>query len=178
MNSKEYKKFINELYGSGSIDDIQKAILLWGAERNLIDFNLDNELAMLNEELDEYLEADFDDNNYLKLDALCDIYVVYTQTEVKAMFNDLDKELNNQALKHFKLVYKLIPNTITAMGYDFNKCMEEVLKEISSRRQDPKQQEDWEKHGVPKGAKWQKDREQCSETLYKADFSNCLLKDK
>ena len=66
-------------------------------------------------------------------------------------------------------------NFIEDKGYDSNKVANEVFKEISCRKQDPKQEEEWDLYGV--SGKWQKWREQPKEELYKADFSSCLLED-
>ena len=56
------------------------------------------------------------------------------------------------------------------MGYDNDKCMDETVKEISSRKQDPIQQELWFKSGYD-GTKWMKDLNQDPSTLYKADYN-------
>ena len=66
---------------------------------------------------------------------------------------------------------------IRKMGYDPILTLNETVKEISSRKQDPKQKQAWKQYGILKGDKWQKDVNQCSETIYKADFSLCKLKD-
>jgi hypothetical protein len=52
------------------------------------------------------------------------------------------------------------------MDYGLDNVMTEVVKEISSRRQCPKQKEEWDKNGA-KG-KWQKDRSQTD--TYKAKY--------
>ena len=59
-------------------------------------------------------------------------------------------------------------NEAELMGYDMDKAMNEVVKEISSRVQDPIQKEEWSKSGAV--GKWQKDLNQNEDTLYKADF--------
>lgn len=58
-------------------------------------------------------------------------------------------------------------------GYDFEKCMLETIKEISSRRQDPKQFADWVENGA--SGKWLKNQNQDPDTLYKADYESCKL---
>ena len=67
-------------------------------------------------------------------------------------------------------------NEVELMQYDNNKCMNETVKEISSRKQDPAQKEIWEKWGYD-GCKWQKDPKQEPDTLYEADYYSCA-KDK
>jgi len=59
------------------------------------------------------------------------------------------------------------------LGYSPELTMDETLKEIESRMQDPDQAEQWDWYGVPEGAKWQKWKEQPKNTLYKADYSKC-----
>lgn len=61
-------------------------------------------------------------------------------------------------------------NEVELMGYDNDKCMDETVKEISSRKQDPIQQELWFKSGYD-GTKWMKDINQDPSTLYKADYN-------
>jgi len=63
-------------------------------------------------------------------------------------------------------------NQLELMGYDANKVMNETIKEISSRKQDPVQQEIWSKWGFD-GTKWQKDKNQPKDTLYVADYDGC-----
>jgi len=61
-------------------------------------------------------------------------------------------------------------NETENMGYNSELTMLEVIREISSRQQCPKQaQRDWY------GEKWQKNTNQPKETLYKADFNKCKL---
>jgi hypothetical protein len=61
---------------------------------------------------------------------------------------------------------------IEHLGYDFECVMNETIKEISSRQQDPEQKKRWKKNGS-NGEKWQKDKSQDKNTLYKADYSKC-----
>jgi len=53
------------------------------------------------------------------------------------------------------------------MGYDVDGVMNEVVKEISSRNQCPKQKEDWDKNGA--NGKWLKDKNQ--NDTYKAKYN-------
>lgn len=62
-------------------------------------------------------------------------------------------------------------NEVELMGYDNLKCNDEVFKEISSRRQDPKQAMEWSING--RGGKWNKWIEQPKESLYKANYEGC-----
>jgi len=64
-------------------------------------------------------------------------------------------------------------NETENMGYNSDLTMLEVIREISSRVQDPKQKIDWAMNGVQ--GKWLKDKEQPKDAMYKADFNKCKL---
>lgn len=64
---------------------------------------------------------------------------------------------------------------LNKLGYAPEFAMDETLKEIESRIQDPDQAEQWDLLDyVPPGVKWLKWREQPEDTLYKANYSSCL----
>lgn len=65
-------------------------------------------------------------------------------------------------------------NEMELEGYNVDLVMKQILKEISSRRQDPDQWKQWFSDG-PSG-KWLKDKNQDPSTLYTADFSTCKMK--
>ena len=65
-------------------------------------------------------------------------------------------------------------NEVETMGYDFDKTLDETIKEISSRQQDPIQKEMWAKWGYD-NTKWKKDINQDKSTLYKANYEDCKL---
>lgn len=58
---------------------------------------------------------------------------------------------------------------IHKLGYNPNIAMNETLKEISSRQQDPIQKDIWTKCGA--SGKWEKNKSQEPSTLYKADYT-------
>jgi len=58
-------------------------------------------------------------------------------------------------------------NLVEIEGYNSSQCLEECLKEISSREQDPVQKLD----GRKPGEKWLKWVNQPEDTLYKADYA-------
>jgi len=60
-------------------------------------------------------------------------------------------------------------NEVELMGYDSAETFSETIKEISSRKQDPIQAHNWSVNGS-NGEKWQKDLNQCQDTLYKAVY--------
>jgi hypothetical protein len=66
----------------------------------------------------------------------------------------------------FQELFDLSKSYICLYGYDLDKCMDEVIKEISSRR------------GAmnPSTGKWEKFTDPISKSeWYKADYTNCLL---
>ena len=65
-------------------------------------------------------------------------------------------------------------NEVETMGYDFDKTLDETIKEISSRQQDPIQKDIWDKWGYD-NTKWKKDINQDKSTLYKANYEDCKL---
>jgi hypothetical protein len=66
--------------------------------------------------------------------------------------------------------------SIRKAGYDPVLALNEVVKEISSRKQDPEQEKKWLKGNKESGEKWLKWKDQPKDTLYKADFSKAKLK--
>jgi len=70
-------------------------------------------------------------------------------------------------------VYSL--DAVAKLGYEPKCVMNEVGKEINSRKQDPKQKEEWDKHEPNPNDKWRKDPNQPQEEKYKADFSKCKV---
>ena len=56
------------------------------------------------------------------------------------------------------------------LGYEVDDVMDETLKEIESRKQDPIQVSEWRLRGSS-GEKWKKDKNQNIHTLYKANYT-------
>jgi len=154
-------------------EEIDKRIIAWGLERGLTEFNVDNENRLFAEELQEFNDALEADDTHELIDSQCDMYVVYTQTMSKALNNTDDSQDIKLLHKDNPAIYFNIPHVVEALGFDFNQCMDECLKEIESRKQDPAQKKEWEKNGIT--GKFQKWKEQPENTLYKADYSKCLL---
>jgi len=65
---------------------------------------------------------------------------------------------------------------IRKAGYNPKCTLQETVKEISSRKQDPAQAERWAKGEKEDGEKWLKDKSQDKSELYKADFEKCKIK--
>ena len=59
---------------------------------------------------------------------------------------------------------------IWKMGYDPDKCMDECIKHISSRRQDPTQKAVWGQWGA--AGKWLKDKSQTD--VYMPNYKECV----
>lgn len=164
---------------------------IWREERNnnSKQFVVNTEVGNLLEECKEYLDA-VDD--YERIDALCDICVFsinalsYLKFKIEKfdIFSNpcifriighvgrIGTQLETQS-EHLINILKHSKSMMIELGYDFEKCMLETIKEISSREQDPKQKEEWSKNG-PSG-KWQKNKQQNPDTLYKADYESCKL---
>jgi len=106
---------------------IEEEILCWGIERNLINYDAHTEARIFVEELAEYLAAE---NDHEKIDALCDMFVVYTQTLAKA--GKAGVPILEDTPEYFR--YSTLLEEIEKMGYNPVCCMEECLLEINSRK--------------------------------------------
>lgn len=160
----------------------------WRKERGLdlsqgFGFDLDKQVSFITEEVTEYLRAEDEQE---EVDALCDIMVFCINgasllVDIKSSYefvnfkNDVTiytifKQLNEiQSLttptEHFLFncidICRII---LRNMGYELNKCMDETLKEIESRRGDF--------NSI--SGKWEKFKDEESKKLwYKADYSKC-----
>lgn len=169
---------------------------LWRKERGLditqgFEFNLDTQCSFVFEEIGvEYLRSK---NEYEKVDALCDTFM-YQINGLSLLYRGIENFLSAyEQYKNEKYNLKasdILINTsvclsgdmdkvesfvinsvacikgIESMGYDFNKCMEETLKEIESRK------------GAlnPDTGKWEKFKDEESQKLwYKANYESCKL---
>jgi glyoxylate carboligase len=108
------------------------------------------------------------------IDSYCDRYVFMVGALAKSYINN--QPIEGQLLEYYQEFTK-IPNTIKELGFDFVKCMDECFLEISSRKQDLDQKLKWEAQGGSLGEKWQKDLNQNPDTLYKADYKKCRIKE-
>jgi len=168
----------------------------WRTSRNMQDmkFEFNVQVANILEEVTEYLRAKDD---HERVDALCDISVfvinnlvmlgckrptIYNSyfnysynlldiPELCSLLQDKDVKSRIEYLNEMITVCLL---SITNLGYDYEKCMLETIKEISSREQDPSQADLWYNQGI--SGKWEKNRMQDPKTLYKADYSSCVIK--
>ena len=129
----------------------------WREDRNLSSHNYRVFFANVIEELLEPLYHKDDIPRMVK-----EIMDIYYPEECNLKENEIVDTLTD--------IRVFAENETENMGYNSELTMLEVIREISSRRQCPKQaQRDWY------GEKWQKNTNQPKETLYKADFNKCKL---
>lgn len=148
--------------------DIQAQIIDWNICRNNIDYDEASELAMYASEAQE--EIDADGNIHEIIDANCDKFVLMVGALAKSGY--ANKGLSEAMLVNYE-EFKKIPKRVKSLGYCFRKAMKECLAEINSREQDPQQAKDWAESGA--SGKWEKNKSQNPDTLYKADYSKALL---
>ena len=162
-------------------------------DRNLnnMEYYVEVQMGNILSECAEYLHAKCE---YEKVDALCDISVFalnalsylednpmiklpFPQLIVGSPFVTIIRltvdmyEYDNKRVLHDILTYCV--RLTQELGFNYELCMLETIKEISSRKQDPAQAYKWYVHGV--SGKWQKDRGQDPKTLYVADYSKCRV---
>lgn len=140
----------------------------WRSERRLSETNQFNNLkSNISEEIKEYREAK-DDNE--RIDALCDILVFI----INAMPKDINAELWGDLIdciedrmsypEFLSFTAREILYEIITMGYNPYDCMDETIKEISSRTG---------KWNESKG-KWIKDTsDEAKANWYKANYDRC-----
>ena len=174
------------------MEEILNRLAKWRNERGLdkIEFDAEKQASFIFEEIGvEYLRAK---NEHEKVDALCDTFVfsVNGLALIKGGISALTKRHTIVEFNSFSAytilidANELLDDTITprdatyilssiasisasmidSMGYDFEKCMEETLKEIESRTGAFNETTGkWEKFKTEEAkAKW-----------YKADYSWC-----
>lgn len=157
------------------------------------EFVLNKQVGFMLSECSEYLDAD---NEFDKVDALCDISVFAINAyfliskdqrplfEIEDSYGDgitIHDIINstNHLLKSSNISMSLsfiVEKAIVRLGsmeYDFEKCMLETIKEISSRTQDPIQAIEWQENGA--SGKWQKDKNQDASTRYEANYGLCKI---
>ena len=175
------------------MNEIINRLELWRKERVLdatqgFEFDLNNQVSFLTEEITEYLRAKNDND---KIDALCDL-TVFSLNAINGIDNNysdifsstycmqpknyhianiIDRipyifKCNMNGKYSFIDIIEMCKYMIDNMGYDYFKCMEETLKEIESRK------------GAfnPESGKWEKFKDDESKKLwYKANYESCKL---
>lgn len=109
------------------------------------DFDADKAIEKLQEELQEFIDAEELQDTDGMIDSLGDTIVIAA-------------------------------GEITKLKYNPELVLKQIVKEITSRTQDPIQAQAWAAGNRQPGEKWKKDPNQDPETLYKADFSTCKFK--
>lgn len=167
--------------------DIETRLSIWRADRHIDTKNQKEGLiANLLEELTEYARAASDDE---RIDSIMDQVVFLLNAEgtittyiKQDVLEGCDKpssiiNLAREIISNMDTKWKLniLFSQCRKLGYDPYKCMRETIKEISSRKQDPSQKEQWDKGIFLDTDKWKKWKEQPIDTLYKADYSKCKI---
>lgn len=148
--------------------EIQSQILDWNIFRNNIDYDEASELDMYASEAKEEIDAEGNIDEII--DANCDKFVLMVGALAKSGY--ANKGLSEAMLVNYE-EFKKIPKRVKSLGYCFRRAMKECLAEINSREQDLEQAKDWAENGA--SSKWEKNRSQNPDTLYKADYSKALL---
>ena len=137
----------------------QIKIIKWGSERLLFNYSKKTEKRIIDEEIEELKNAKTIEE---KIDALCDCYVVLTQTFAKAGLAKIKIENDDWLQEMFKF-YQEIPNKVNSLCYSFDCCINETIKEISSRV-----------GSIGKDGKWYKDNSKEAKTKwYKSNYNKC-----
>lgn len=139
----------------------------WRKDRNITEPNAKAYIANI---LEELLEIVYEDKELIKTNQKAIMEIFFNKRLDNPM---LSKENLLDAIQDIRVFSE---NETELMGYDADKTLNEVIKEVSSRKQDPDQFIEWQQT-KPFG-KWKKWSEQPKETLYKANFSICKLQDK
>lgn len=169
---------------------IQQLLKEWRESRNIKTFPLAIKDDLL-DELREVREAQqkLDWNNYVE--ELADVAIFafnglgllhvshkLTRMSVVPTLNNLESYINNikiempiQMINILNIIITMCDELVTAKKYDFKKVINEKIKLLNSRLQDPQQKQDWIKNGT--NLKWQKMRNQPKETLYIANYGKC-----
>ena len=105
---------------------------------------------------------------------------MYKKEEIAIIQKDItEKYFKNVPLTNNKIIDTVNDITVFSvnecemMKYNFKKTMNETIKEINSRKQNPNQKEVWGKWGAV--GKWEKDKSQDINTLYEANYDGCRL---
>lgn len=155
--------------------EINKQLAIWRESRNLTRENQRSVfLANALSEFEEYSGASTLDDT---IDAICDMLVVTLNSfDVQTLGTPSNEFLYNLIVyvdagtKSPEDLAATLWKLLEDKGYNPQLALLETIKEISSRRQDPKQAEQWSLHGA--SGKWRKDKNQPKETLYQANYDN------
>ena len=141
-----------------------KELREWRNDRNI---TTPNTKVYIENVLEELLEIVYSDKKFIELykNMIMEYYFF------DKLLEDLDEKNTLDAILDISV---FSTNEAELMGYDMDKAMNEVVKEISSRVQDPIQKEEWSKSGAV--GKWQKsERDEHKKLWYKADFDKTKI---
>lgn len=171
--------------------EIVEELRKWREARNMQDdeFIVEEQVAWMLDECKEVLLATTDEH---KAEEYCDIAIFafnglgilredfdgsfrISGACVGIILESLTSMLN--AKKGWKIatelnyIIQLCEYAVNELGYNFQKMMLEKIKVISSREQDLEQAKEWALNGV--SGKWEKNRLQDKDTIYKPNFESC-----
>ena len=172
-----------------TLDNINNRLKKWAEERNIhnmdflcltaLDNHLEEEFEYMNAETfyygldylksDKVRELNKERFFYEMIDALCDMYIYAKTNTFKKGCSYAEKEAMDKICDlSLMRLRKLNVNPLIAL--------DECIKHIESRTQDPKQKKDWEENGINPNEKWKKD-ESKRDQWYKPDYSKAIYKD-
>lgn len=110
-----------------------------------------------------------------------DISKVFFKDELNNMWDEISNHKgDDNNMPNLFLFMDRIINTMYFSGYNPYSAIDEAIREISARTQDPIQHEKWkemEKNGISIEEKWEKDKNpEVQKTWYKANYNNALRK--
>jgi hypothetical protein len=114
------------------------------------------------------------DTNRNLIDFVGIVELKMLQEEIQELADAIANGDEREILDAFCDIRKLATSATKKLGFCPTESMQQMLLEISSRKQCPIQKDIWEKWGAD-GSKWQKDLSQSSDTLYFADYEKARL---
>jgi len=147
---------------------INNRLKMWATTRNITSNIFSLELLIDNhlEEETEYVVALKNKDNYELIDALCDKYIYAYTNSLKIGITEPEQDICER-------ICKIQIDHLETLDLNAIMCLDECIKHIESRVQDPKQAVEWELNG-PSG-KWEKD-ESTRDSWYKPDYDKCYRK--
>lgn len=175
------------------MNEIVEELKKWREARNMQDneFIVEKEVASMIDECKEVLLAETDEH---RAEEYCDIAIFAFNglgllrehydgsfkiegSCIGVMLESLASMLKVKSgwkiATELNYIIALCEFAVNELGYDFQKMMLEKIKVISSREQDPEQAKEWALSGA--SGKWEKNKAQSKDTLYKPDFESCRI---
>lgn len=173
--------------------EIEELLKNWRESRNIKDFPTtikDDMLCEVNEVRQAQGKQDWD--NYVEEIADIAIFAFNglgllnreyqpIRLGTTASLNNIEKYINNidtkyriQTVNMLNIIITMCDELVTAKKYDFKEVLNEKIKVISSREQNPQQKEEWALNGA--NGKWLKNELQDKATIYKANYGKCKIR--